>query len=282
MAINILTCFQQEPAALDFVLPGFLLGTVGIMAAAGSTGKSFWALQAGMSICSAEADKSLLNLNVNSHGRVVLLNAEDPEPIIHQRLYSIGSYLSGNARQEVAENMVIEPLVGRQANIMDAKWQKAVMNVSDGARLVVVDTLTRWHAMDENSNGDMASVMSVFEMICRESGAAVLLLHHVGKAMAREGRQDEQQSTRGAAAITDNARWQGYMQVMTKDEAEVYGIHDDNRKRYVKAGGNKENYGVSTSEKWLERKKGGVLMPIDLVVKNEKSKNGKRSHKGGF
>lgn len=275
MAIDILRCFKEEPEPLDFVIPGFLAGTVGVVAAAGSTGKSFWALEAGMSVCSEEADRELLNLGVSNHGRVVVLNAEDPEVVIHQRLHSIGSYLSQNGREEVAEKMLIEPLSGHQTNIMDKRWQESILRVSDGSRLVIFDTFTRWHQLDENSNSDMAKVISVFEMICRKTGAAILLLHHVGKSMAREGRQDEQQATRGAAAITDNARWQGWMQGMSKKEAEQYGIDEDIRKRYVRVGGNKENYGVSTTDSWLERHKGGVLKPIQLKEQG----NNKHGHK---
>lgn len=263
--IDVLHCFETEPKPLDFVLPGFLAGTVGVIAAAGSTGKSFAAVEMGMSVCSADADKSLLNLGVEHHGRVIIFNAEDPEVIIHQRLHSIGGYLSPAAREEVAEKMIIEPLVGRQTNILDPKWQEAVLRVAEGSRLVVFDTLTRWHQVDENSNGDMATVLGVFEMICRETGAAVLFLHHVSKSMGRDGRQDEQQATRGAAAITDNARWQGWMQTMSKSEAETLGVDPDNRKRYVRIGGNKENYGQAATERWLERKEGGVLMPVELT-----------------
>ena len=128
--------------------------------------------------------------------------------------------------------------------------------------------------MQENDNAQMSQVISRFEAICRETGAAVLFLHHVSKSMAVEGRQDEQQATRGAAAITDNCRWQGWMQTMSKAEAEAYGIDPDNRKRYVKTGGNKENYGQASGERWLERGRGGVLLPIEL---QQKTKNGSKS-----
>lgn len=275
MAIDILHCFNTEPPKLEFVLPSFLAGTVGVLAAAGSTGKSFWAMQAGMCVCSAEANKRLLNFDLEHHGRVVILNAEDPEVILHHRLRAISEHLPIPVREEIAEKMQIEALMGTKPNIMDKRWQDSVMRVSDGARLVIFDTLTRWHQLDENSNGEMSQVISEFEAICRETGAAVLFLHHVSKGMARDGRQDEQQATRGAAAITDNARWQGWMQVMSKADAELYGIAEDDRKRYVAVGGNKENYGQSSTDRWLERKNGGVLIPVELIKKEKKSETKK-------
>jgi regulatory protein RepA len=281
MAMDILDCFNRKPQEMDFVAPGFLTGTVGVMAAAGGVGKSFWAIELAMGIVSAEANKNLLNLDIKRHGRVVLLNAEDPQPILHHRLHSIGSYLGENAREEIAEKMLIEPLMGKQANIMDKRWQSSVLRVSDDARLVIFDTLTRWHNSDENNNGEMAEVLGVFEMICDKTGAAVLLLHHVSKAMAANGRQDEQQATRGAAAITDNARWQGYMQGMDVKDAEKYGIQETRRKKYVRFGGNKENYGQATQELWLERCQGGVLIPTELKITQTK-KNRPINEVGAF
>lgn len=262
MAIDIMASFEQEPPPLDFVIPGFLAGTVGCLAAAGATGKSFWALEAAMGVCSGQADERLLQLGVKQHGPVVILNAEDPAIVLHQRLHAIGQHLPPEAREEVAERLTIEALTGTMPDVMEQRWQDAILRVAADARMLVFDTLTRWHKMDENNNGQMSQVLSVMEMIARKTGASVLFLHHVSKGMAREGRQDEQQATRGAAAITDNARWQGWMQTMSEETAKEYGI--DKRKRYVAVGGNKENYGQATAERWLERKAGGVLLPVDL------------------
>lgn len=272
MALNIIECFADAPPPLDFVIPGFVSATVGCLAAAGATGKSFWALEAAMSVCSADADAKLLNLGVKHNGRVVILNAEDPAIVLHQRLHAIGQHLPPDARAEVAERLVIEALTGTMPDIMAKKWQDAILRIAEDARLVVFDTLTRWHKMNENDNGQMAQVLSVMEMIAKETGAAILFLHHVSKGMAREGRQDEQQATRGAASITDNARWQGWMQTMGVDAAKEYGIDDDNRRRYVAVGGNKENYGQATPDAWLERKAGGVLLPVQLHKPSKKGR----------
>ncbi len=270
MAIDILNAFDEEPQPLDFVLPGYLAGTVGCLAAAGSTGKSLWALEAGMGVCNGEADALLLRLGIQHHGRVIIFNAEDPAIILQHRLHAIGRFLPRTAREEVAERLQIETLVGHRPNIMTEDWQEAVLREGEGARLLIFDTLTRWHKLDENDNGEMSQVVAVMEMIAKRTGAAVLYLHHVSKGMAKDGRQDEQQATRGAASLTDNARWQGWMQGMTAKQAKTYGLEEDERKRYVRFGGNKENYGQATTEKWLERKQGGVLIPVELTPKKRR------------
>lgn len=269
-------CAENKPPELDFVAPGFLAGTVGCIAAAGSTGKSFYALELAAGVCSANADKSLLNLGIKNHGRVVILNAEDPAQILHQRFHDICNYLSPGTREELYEQLTIEALMGirPRPDIMSDKWLDAVCRATEGARLVIFDTLTRWHTMQENDNAQMSQVISRFEAICRETGAAVLFLHHVSKNMAVDGRQDEQQATRGAAAITDNCRWQGWMQTMSKTEAEQNDIDLDERKQFVRVGGNKENYGQSNIERWLERVRGGVLLPARLS-KQQKTAGGR-------
>lgn len=55
MAIDLLSAFRLPPPELDFVWPGFLAGTVGALVAPGATGKSFWALEAAMSIACSVA-----------------------------------------------------------------------------------------------------------------------------------------------------------------------------------------------------------------------------------
>jgi regulatory protein RepA len=118
MSIDIMNAFQQEPAPLDFVFPGFLAGTVGALIAPGATGKSFWALEAAFAVAAAVAGADLIGLNPGATGRVVYLAAEDPQVVIEHRLHALGGHLAPAAREAVAERLVIEPLVGKRLNIM--------------------------------------------------------------------------------------------------------------------------------------------------------------------
>lgn len=259
------SCFNTKPLPMDFILPGFVASTVGCLAAAGSTGKSFASLEIAMGICCNDADKKLLNMDIKKEGSVAIFNAEDPQTVIHDRLHSISSHLTVNTRHKVASKLDIYPLVGKQADIMLKEWQDFILRVAEGKRLLVFDTLTRWHKLDENSNGQMSQVIGALEMIATKSGASIIFLHHTGKSAAMNGEQDKQQSTRGASAIVDNCRWQGFMQTMTEDEAKRLGVHPDNRKSYVQIGGNKENYGAPTNAKWLKRSEGGVLLTANDI-----------------
>jgi len=117
MAIDIMVSFEQEPAQLDFIWPGFLSGTVGALIAPGATGKSFWALEASMSVAGGD----LLDLNPFHSGRVFYLAGEDPEAVLVRRIHAIGKYFDLSTRQAIAENLIVEPIMGSLFNIMDER-----------------------------------------------------------------------------------------------------------------------------------------------------------------
>lgn len=203
MALDIMAAFTNEPPELDFIWPGFLAGTVGALVAPGATGKSFFALEAAMSIACSVAGGDLVGLAPAHTGRVVYLAGEDPQPALVRRVHAIGQHLNQSAREAIAENLMLEPIMGKRLNVMDEAHLRRVIDYSAGARLIVLDTLSRIHSLDENSNGDMAHLVSVLEHIAATTGAAVLYLHHVNKGSARDGQTDQQQAARGASALID-------------------------------------------------------------------------------
>src|ERR1019366_7595552 len=50
-----------------------------------------------------------------------------------------------------------------------------------GIGFVVFDSLVRFHNKDENSSTDMRLILESFARINIETGASVLLIHHLGK-----------------------------------------------------------------------------------------------------
>ena len=271
MSIDVLEAFEHEPPTLDFIWTGFLAGTVGALVAPGATGKSFWALEAAMSIACSVAGGDLVGLAPAHTGRVVYLAGEDPPPALVRRIHAIGQHLGHSARQAIAENLALEPIMGKRLNIMDDAHLRRVIEYSAGARLIVLDTLSRIHALDENSNGNMAHLVAVLEHVAATTGASVLYLHHVSKGSVREGQTDQQQAARGASALIDNARWCGYVAKMTEQEAERMSDRGfdrspigDRRGLFVRFGVSKQNYDVTPLDRWYQRHNGGVLLPVEL------------------
>ena len=281
MAIDLRAAFENEPPTLDFIWPGFLAGTVGALVAPGATGKSFWALEAAMSIACSVAGGDLVGLAPTHSGRVIYLAGEDPQPALVCRIHAIGKHLSQQAREAIAENLTLEPILGKRLDVMDDRHLAHVIEFCTEARLIVLDTLSRIHTRDENSNGDMAQLVATLEHVAVRTGASVLYLHHVSKGSARECQTDQQQAARGASALIDNARWCGFVAKMTEDEAmrlsdRTYNrepIGNDRRGYFVRFGVSKQNYDATQLDRWYSRRGGGVLLPVELLdVKQDGSK----------
>jgi 5S rRNA maturation endonuclease (ribonuclease M5) len=273
MAISMKLAFESEPPMLDFILPGFLAGTVGALIAPGSTGKSFWALEACMAVaCGGMEGGDLLDIRPSAAGRVHYFAGEDPEPAIMLRIHEAGKHLSETAKREIDRNMTMWPMMGCLANIMEDGQRDWVIRKCAGSRLIVFDTLSRIHLLDENSNGDMAMLVGMLEHIAKGTGASVLYLHHANKGSIRDGQPDQQHAARGASALVDNARWCGYMAKMTENEAKMHtgdGLPiGGDRRLYVRFGVSKQNHGEAIEEQWYKRNEGGILTPVKLTRSN--------------
>ncbi len=163
--------------------------------------------------------------------------------------------------------------MGVSLDLMNPDCFQALVQKVDGYRLVVLDTLSRMHQMDENSNGDMSQLITRLESLAAKTGAAVLYLHHASKGSARDGSLDQQQAARGASALIDNIRWCGYIVRMGEEEANQLTeiqrgstpIGNSRRSAFVRFGVSKQNYGTAIKDQWFERQEGGVLHPVQLM-----------------
>ncbi|MDO6454402.1 helicase RepA family protein [Neptunomonas phycophila] len=256
MALDIYKALTEEPPGLDFVLPSLLCGSVGALISPGGVGKSMWALQLAVQI-SGGAD--LLGFGGIKTGSVVYLPAEDPDEILLHRLHSISSYLTEQQIQLVSDNLCIQSLVGHSPNILDSRWQEALESIACGSRLLIIDTLRRFHVEDENSSSAMARVLAGLENIAHRTKCTIVFVHHTNKLVSSLDSSMPQQSSRGSSVLVDNIRWQAYLSIMSEKEAKRLQIHESQRELFIKCGLNKANYGPGFSEKWLVKKKGGFL-----------------------
>ena len=264
MAIDILRAFEIEPPPLDFVLPGLLAGTVGSIVAPGGAGKSMLALELSIVVATG-VDLSGFGGGVERKtGKVVFLAAEDPENAIQHRLHGLGKHMSKDLREKFAANFEIEPLAGLQANINLPDWLAFVELMATGKRLMFLDTLRRFHELDENDSGQMAHLMGLLEGIATRTGCTIVFLHHASKSAALNGQGDMQQASRGSSVLVDNVRWQAYLAGCSKDEAKTLGIDEAMRSYFVRTGVSKQNYGPPVSDTWMRRVEGGVLTLANL------------------
>lgn len=265
--IDVLDAFESTPRPLDLVLPGMISGTVGSVVAQGGAGKSWLALEIAVAVAGGP---DLLDLGIPAFGQVVYLPAEDPRLAVQHRLHALAPHLNHEERRAVAEAMTVLPLMGHSVDVMVPAWAEAVERVADGARLVVLDTLRRFHAEDENASGPMARLLGIMEAICDRTGASILFLHHTAKGAALNGGAGEQQASRGSSVLVDNIRGgQWNLAVMSEAEARRHGIEPGERRRYVRLVQAKSNFGPPIGDRWLERGPGGILTPIHIEERND-------------
>ena len=269
-----LSDFFEEPPAFDFVMPGMVAGTVGALVSPGGAGKSMLALQVASTIAGA-AD--LLELEVKK-GRVVYLPAEDPSLALWHRLHALSRHWEPEQRASVKADLDLYPLIGLEPNLLSEKWFAWIESLLDGSRVLFLDTLRRFHQLEENASGDMARVVGRMEAMAWRRGCSIVFLHHSSKAAAMQGQGDQQQASRGSSVLVDNVRWQAFMAGMTKGEAEQFDVEDSQRGFFVRFGVSKQNYGQPFAERWFRRHEGGVLMPAVL----KKVTVGKRAKRKPF
>lgn len=266
--LDLRAAFSAPPPPLDFALPGLLSGTVGAIVSPGGTGKTMLALALAAAVVSG--DGGLVGMDLPAQpGRVLYLSGEDPEAVLHQRLHALGERLDQPSREEAERNLFVMPLLGVGFDIEDARWAIWMQRAAAGARLVIIDTLRRAHRRDENDGGAMAAVLGRLEALAAASGAAVVFLHHVGKAAALNDAGDAQQASRGSSVLVDNVRWQCNLTTMSAAQGDALGVGEEGRRRYVRLTYSKLNYCAPLPDQWFQRGAGGVLAPVELNLNQQ-------------
>lgn len=258
MGINLLEAFNELPPPIDFVLPNMIAGTVGGLVSPGGTGKSMLALQIATQIAGGP---DLLGLGNLQGGLVAYIPAEDPPVAIHHRLHALGSHLTKAQQAAVAKRLLIEPLNGRSPNLLNQRWFDDLKRIASERRLMILDTLRRFHVEDENASGPMSMLVGIMESIAAETGCSIIFLHHTSKGAALSGSGDAQQASRGSSVLVDNVRWQSYLMGMTQSESDTLNVEESKRNYFVRFGVSKANYGAPFQEVWLRRCEGGILIP---------------------
>jgi hypothetical protein len=268
--LSIEHCIETPPQPLDFVIPGLVSGTVGSIVAPGATGKSWFALQ----IAAAVAGADTLDIRPPT-GRVLYIASEDPRDVLHARIHTLAARLGRAQRDALIENLYVWPTLGRTGDLLDdGRTAGDIIERGEGCRLIVIDTLSRWHTGDENARADAARVMRRLEQITAETDAAVLFLHHTSKAAVLDGNGATQQAARGSSVWVDEARFCLTLSKCSESEARDFGIDGELRDFFVKVTVAKANYIAPQPARWLRRRDGGMFEPVEMFKVARRWKGG--------
>lgn len=278
---------DREPPEREWLVTDRVpLGVVGLLAAAGGTGKSMATLQLAVSVCTGVP---WLQMPMGEPGPVLIFSAEDDRDEVHRRLsrvvgmyrdnvtgYGLLDHDAWNEHDEsIRRRLFVFDRVGENNQLTRkvhgtterTEFAERVIRTAHQApeapRLIVLDPLSRFDGGEPNDNADGTRLVEAAEQIRKQTGATVLLPHHVAKASMKDS-EAGQEAVRGASGLVDGARWVGLLQTMGSDTAKHYGIEETEAGRYVRFSTPKANYSAPWGALWLERQAGGVMVPAEL------------------
>ena len=165
----------ERPTTVDWLVEEMIGKGDRVMAIGDpGTGKSWLAMALTVAIASlgAGVDAKWLGMRPNiTTGRVMFADEENPEAEVYRRLQLLG--LPVDARENVRYLSQVGLRLDRDPDLL----MDDVINFNPD--LVVLDSLARFHSSDEQSAGEMARLFrDGITPLCRETGAACLVLHH--------------------------------------------------------------------------------------------------------
>ena len=167
--------FNAPPPPVRWLLEGYIaLGDVTLLVGKGGLGKSWLSL--GLAVSTLTGTGEFLGMPLRDAGRVLVVDEENPLDIVYSRAKKLG----------------LDP--AQHAGQLRYLWNQGIRLDSDPdslleealefqPTLIVLDSLTRLHGGEENNAGEIARLFNDgIKPLARETGAAVVLIHHHDKA----------------------------------------------------------------------------------------------------
>lgn len=233
--------FAGAGPARSWLVDGLIpTGTAGVFAAVGDAGKSMMALRLAYIIgCYPEPQRGadfdfdvprFFGQPVTARGAAVILTAEDDASEVHRRIAALDTQnlRAGNPRVYVRPMLsdggpraiIAEGPAGVQPTDFWRELRDDLGKIPD-LKLLVLDPLSHFAAAQlDKDNQAGAALMAMLGAFAAETGAAVMLVHHMGKAAQPSNLTDARTAVRGAGSLVDNGRWTLAMWEAAEDTAQ--------------------------------------------------------------
>ena len=220
-SLNIGTYFVGRAPEQEYLINGTIpLGVPTIFAAAGDSGKGMMTLDLAMKVVSGEPMQSAFGSLVSTFGDAIILSAEDDKDEMHRRIERMDPM---GKRREYPNNLKILPLpnLGGVFPIMQKIDNSYVMGEEFGRiydqilemqnlALLVIDPMASFVHADVNADPAAgAAFMGMLAQISTETGATVMVNHHMAKIKDNDPVTTPEQARnliRGTSAIVDGVR----------------------------------------------------------------------------
>lgn len=241
--INIRHMVDKRAKPIDWLVQDMVpRGTVSFLAGGSGTSKSFFALQLACRAATGEI-KDFGGLMFKDGGfRTLYFAYEDNANLLHHRIRAIASNLAESLdvlgdydeddegplsnneefKEAISSNLFVLP-----AEVLDSgdwqfatrakKWDEVVVTgladylrvfiEQEGIDLLVFDTGSEIHSVDENVAPDMVVVMRALRQLAAGANIGVLVLQHVQKDIwSKRLAEINQASIRGSSVLVDKSR----------------------------------------------------------------------------
>jgi len=162
----------QEPPEYEWLVHGLICkGDTTLLVGEPNVGKSWISLS--LAVAMIDEHDKWLDFDLHNHGKVLYIDEENPHDVVYHRLHQLGATNLDNMRYLHTQGVRLDRHFDR---LLDEA-------IAFEPKMIVLDSLTRLHTQDENSAGQMAKLFNdSINVLCRESGAAVIILHHTNKS----------------------------------------------------------------------------------------------------
>ena len=213
-----------------------MLGHLTLILSPGGVGKSTLGMTIG--IASALGKHHIIpGYSGTRSGNALILNTEEDEDEMKRRLAGVLKHHKIPSAQ-LKGKLFLRSLFGEDAAL--GQYNEGLYCLSETRffeqlvafcneqqiDLIVLDPLIGFHNEDENTNGAMEEVATFLRRLARETGAAVVVIHHTrkGNGGGSEAHAGDMDAGRGASALSAAARIVLTLARMSKDTAKKEGV----------------------------------------------------------
>lgn len=207
--------FEREAAPRPAIVDGVLHRTNGVLLGPGGVSKTTLTIREAMHLV---LGRDVWMRRVLEPGPVLFVTGEDEQADFEYRIQQIanGMNLSAAERKRVADGIFVEDVSDRIARFVELDRsgnlvftervdELCMLYEKQGLSVVNIDPLAFFSAGERLVNDAEAAMNQAARRLARHLNAHVRLVHHTGKAVAREGIAD-QYAGRGGSSLADNTR----------------------------------------------------------------------------
>ena len=168
---------QKEAERMPLIIDLLDEGEMGECIAPSKTRKSFFMLQLAMCVA---AGRQFLDFEISRRARVLVVNMEITTEWQHRRMNRMA------AAMNIGRDEIADLHFANTRGLAVADMPTAIIQTAKVLRpaLIIVDPLYFLHDGDENAAKDMMPVVRDFQRMMKETGAALIMVHHDAKGKA--------------------------------------------------------------------------------------------------